>query len=80
MCGVQPALLVREKNLQLLMYSPVMRMSCSNHYLIFKSQKRSLEGQKFYYNYLIDYTMISSYLPHNHRKVNCYWGCNKYKI
>ena len=35
-------------------------------------------GPEFSYNYIINYIIITSSLLNNHKKVNCYWGCNLY--
>ena len=32
------------------------------------------EGSEYSHNYDIGYIIITSYLPNNRKKVNCYWG------
>ena len=57
----------------------------------FMSKNTSREVLTFVLNYLIDYLKITaelspnylrdySSLSHNRKKVNCYWGCNYYRI
>ena len=75
---VRPAMLVRESNMQLLMYSLDTRVSYSTYLLIFKSQKGSIEAL----NFLVITSSITLYISFiigfiiNQKKVNCYWGCN----
>ncbi len=33
-------------------------------------------SRNYLIDYLRDYLIITPLLPHNHRKVNCYWGYN----
>jgi hypothetical protein len=73
-CEVRPMVLIRESSTQLIVYSLDTCIRYSTYSPIFKSQKGSIEALNFF----ILTSSIISQLPHNHRKINCYWGCNYY--
>ena len=58
MRGVEPAILVREKNMLLLRCSLDTNVSYSTYHSIFKSQKGSIEALNFLV-YLINYIIIT---------------------
>ena len=74
------AVLVRESNVQLLMYLLDICICQSILLWIFRSQKGSVKAL----NFLLIASQITSQiisqitlsLPNNCQKVNCYWGCN----
>ena len=67
--GVQAVVLLIELNRQLLKYYWIFKQV---NIPIFKSQMGSMHGgPETFYNYTINYLIITSYLPNNHKKVNC---------